>query len=429
MLKPNDVFTPGKLPIRPNNVYASRGETEKDFTKAFGRGLVPLVYGEYGVGKTSMARYSLRSVEDNGRLVYIQSVANKSLADIFAVCLEKMGYAVQKKRVSGEVAVKGKEESGKAEAGIGWLKAVVASKTTKSSSSSNSIEEEIAVTSPTDSKILELCEQHEFVLLLDEVHRSTSEFTDELAKFIKAYGNANCQHFKVALLGTSSEASKLVRYDPGIDRLIQEIHLGAMKEGEANYLVVKGMGDLDIDIPASAIDRLLKTSVGSPNILQYLCLETAESAFVRTPRSATLEDVSKALSEYVEKKEPRLYSMYMKGIETMGKVRYRKLILRAMSEADDEYVTTEYIRHKVSEYLNKEVPGSALSGPLRNLKETKYGPLLSDVDRPGGEGRVLNFSTFVDPSLKAFIRMLEMREEERGKMNSVESQKGELKGG
>ena len=58
MLNPNDVFTPGKLPIRPTNVYAARGDAEALFQKTLNRAMIPVVFGEYGVGKTSMGNRS-----------------------------------------------------------------------------------------------------------------------------------------------------------------------------------------------------------------------------------------------------------------------------------------------------------------------------------------------------------------------------------
>ncbi|WP_435020182.1 AAA family ATPase [Tundrisphaera sp. TA3] len=411
-LHPNDVFTPGKLPIRPGNVYASRGEAEKDFNKALSRGLVPLVYGEYGVGKTSMARYSVRGDDERGKLVNIESAADKTMRDIFSRCLEKIGYTIQMKRTTGSSEAASVEESGGAEASITGIKSLIAYKRGKTATATEQQEEQLVVTSPTDSKIIEICETEGLILIIDEVHRSTSNFLDELAKFLKAYGNANCRRFRIVLLGTSSDATRLVRRDPGIDRLIQEVPLQAMSEEEARYVVLTGMNALGIRFYSGGVDKLIKSSVGSPNILQYLCLETAEAAHARAPKMATEGDVAHALSEYIERKEARLYGMYKKGIETVGPVKYRKQILRAVAEAEDEYVTMEEIRSRVSVYRGKEVPSSSLSGPLRELKDTRFGPLLSDVDRPGGDGRVMNYSTFVDASLKAFIRMQVMREED-----------------
>lgn len=56
--------------------------------------MIPVVYGEYGVGKTSMARYALREKEAQGLLVNIESVADQSLEAVFTRCLEKLGYSI-----------------------------------------------------------------------------------------------------------------------------------------------------------------------------------------------------------------------------------------------------------------------------------------------------------------------------------------------
>lgn len=411
-LSPTDVFTPGRIPINPGNVYAERGESEADFRTALQRGFVPVVFGEYGVGKTSMARYVLINEESAGRLVNIESAADKTLEDIFQRCLEKLGYVVRKKRVRGSTVSSAEERSSQAGGGARGFKVMSALKMTQTSGRTQQLEEEFAVTSPTDSRVIEVCEAAGVVLLIDELHRATPELTDQLARFLKAYGNANCARFRIVLLGTSSDATRLVRFDPGIDRLVQEINLKALRPKEACFVVEKGMHDLGIAVASAVVDRLEKTSVGSPNILQYLCLETAEKAHSRKPREATLDDVVYALARYVDKKEARLYRTYKEAIETVGESRYRKQILRAMSECEDEYVTMEDIRERVSTYLGREVPSTALSGPLRDLKEPKFGPVLSDIDRPDGAGRLLNYTTFVDPALKAFIRMQVVREDD-----------------
>lgn len=412
MLTPNDVFTPGQIPIRPTNVYAARGDAEALFRKSLARGMIPVIYGEYGVGKTSMARHVVRDAEAQDRLVNIESVADKSLQDVFSRCLEKLGYSVTIKRIEGAGSSISNEQSGQAEASTGWLKAIVASKRSETVTASSQIEKTFVVTSPTDSKLVEICEQAGVVLLLDELHRANATFNAELSKFLKIFGNANCRRFRIVLLGTSSDASRLVSSDPGIDRLLQEIHLKAMTPQEAEYVVVKGMADLAISISSDVKSRLVRTCVGSPSILQYLSLESAEAAFPRDPRMVQMQDVDFALRTFVETKEARLNKSYVAAIESFGEIRYRKQILRAMAECEDEYVTMEMIRNRVSRFVGRDIPSTALSGPLGNLKNDQFGSVLSDVDRPDGAGRLTNYTTFKDPALKAFIRLKVLSEEE-----------------
>jgi hypothetical protein len=410
LLKPDNVFRPGKLPINPGNVYASRGSSESDFKKSLRRGFIPLVFGEYGVGKTSMARHVVKTVYGEDNLVNIESAADKELADIFTRCLEKIGYTVERKQINTSSSLSSIEQGGEASAGMGWLKATLSSKRASSETNGMTIEKELIVTSPTDSKVIEICEENEVILIVDELHKCTDVFLDDLAKFIKAYGNSNCEKFKIILLGTSSDPSKLIQKDPGIDRLIEDLHLKSMEESERVNLVGSGMIDLVIKIEDAAQNKLVSVCVGSPNILQYLCLESAEIAFERNPRSLVAADVDLAITNYVEKKESRLYRTYMQAIENTGAKRYRKQILRAMSEIEDEYVTMEQIRLKVEIYLNAIVRNTDLSGALRSLKEKAFGPVLRDVEKSDGSGVLQNYTTFIDPALKAFIRMQVLRD-------------------
>ncbi|MEJ2520030.1 MAG: hypothetical protein P8Y91_06770, partial [Desulfuromonadales bacterium] len=110
---------------------------------------------------------------------------------------------------------------------------------------------------------------------MDEIHKASEELLDEIVRFIKSYGNANCEKFKIIILGTSSEATKLIHKDPGIDRLIEDIPLPPMCHKEVNYVVEQGMRNLAIGIVNEAKERILSISGGYPNILQYLCLESS----------------------------------------------------------------------------------------------------------------------------------------------------------
>jgi len=269
---------------------------------------------------------------------------------------------------------------------------------------------EFVVAGPTDSKLLSVCEKNALWLILDELHQASPEFKDELAGFLKAYANHSCENFRIILLGTTSDTGDLVKKDPGIDRLLQDVDLGAMSEEEGQQLVSTGFGDLRISPEDGVIEQMVRTSVGSPSILQFLALEVGGHAFAREPRVATPADVEEAIHEYVAVRATRLNAQYTAACETFGKKRYRMRIMSAVAHCPREFVTLEDIRNHVSEALGERVPSTALSGPLRTLKSDGMGPILKDVERPTAEGRVYNMTTFNDPAMKAFIRMREAAE-------------------
>lgn len=407
-LKPNDVFVPGKFPIEAANAYADRGQPQRDTRTALERGYVPLVFGGYGVGKSSMVARVAQDFQQSNTQVYIETVYEKSLDAIFRRVLESIGYEVTVERtknlrsgntVSGDADVEGTI--------FQVLRARIRGGLSINREETTTAKIEILVASPTESKLIDVCEDNGILLVIDELHRASQVLTNDLSAFLKPYGNKNCKRFRIALLGTENEASRLVISDPGTDRLLEEVPLPPLSTSEAQEIISTGFPRLEIEISDTVRDDLVKYSVGSPFVLQFLCLEVAEASNREGNRAITNRDVEAALRTYGRRKAQRLIREYRAAIETTGEKRYRKQILVAMANSDDEYVTMEYLVEKISHALNENVPATALSGPLRALKTTKHGSILRDVDNPASGSRLANYSGFSDPAMKAIIRMVE----------------------
>ncbi|WP_028571206.1 P-loop NTPase fold protein [Desulfonatronum lacustre] len=407
-LKPGDVFVPGQFPIEESNAYADRGTPQKDTATALRRGYVPLVYGGYGVGKSSMVARVAKSFEHENKLVYVETVYAKSLDAIFKQVLEALGYEVTVQRTTQNNNKTTSSVGTEVEGGVFQvLKAKVKGGLSKSREDNQTIVNELVVTSPTESKIIDVCEENGILLIIDELHRADQSLTNDLSAFLKAYANKNCKKFKIALLGTENEASRLVISDPGTDRLLEEISLPPLSALEAEEIISTGFPRLEIAVSQEVKDDLVKYSVGSPFVLQFLCLEVSEASEEESKRPIRYEDIEVALKNYARRKAQRLIREYRAAIETSGDKRYRKQILLAMANSDDEYVTMEFLVEEISKSLGESVPATALSGPLRALKTEKYGSILRDVENPAGGGRLSNYSGFSDPAMKAIIRMVE----------------------
>lgn len=408
MLQPSRVFRPGKLPIASGNVYVTRGKTEEIFKKSLHRGFIPLVYGEYGVGKTSMARHVIREIYGDENLINIESVSGKSLNDVFTRCFERSSaFCLQKNDSEKKQSPFFKKLLGFFFKKFDHTSLAEAPGPGPRFSEQDTIN---SISATSDSRIIEICEHYGAILVLDEIHKASDEFINEIVPFIKSYGNASCERFKIILLGTSSEATKLIHKDPGIDRLIEDIPLPPMCTEEANFVVEQGMKNLAIELVDSAKEKIISISGGYPNILQYLCLEASEFAFSRKSRKLDVCDVENALTNYVERKESRLYRVYKKAIETNGTKKYRKRILQAVAELEEDYVTTTQICLLLTDYMGQNVSASKISSLLKNLKSLKYGPILRDVERTDLDGNIVTYVAFSDPAFKSFIRIQFSRE-------------------
>ena len=404
---PNEVFVPGKFPIENHNVYADRGTPQQRFLKAIERNFVPVLYGGYGVGKSSMAWHLAKEWHENNRLIYVPSLYGKSLGDIFAVVLEALGYSVVTEKTTASTKETTAEASSSLEGGIfGVLKGTFTPKFGTKRSSAGSERSEVVIKSPTDVKMLQICENNSLLLIIDEAHRADARLKDDLGAFLKAYANSSPRNFSIAILGTEKDASKLVTRDPGIDRLIQEVELKSLEPNEANYILGEGMKRLGLTYSQDDGEKIIRCAVGSPFVLQYLCLEIAEKCRNEKKSAFDVSDIKFAITEYATAKEQRALANYKLAIETTGPKRYRKQILHAMAEIEDDYVTMEQLISGVSRLIGEATPRTVLSGPLRDLKSAQYGSILTDIEGIDPERRAFNYSAFTDPAIKSVIRLV-----------------------
>lgn len=395
--EPGEVFTPTKLPLGKTQVYAHRSLPEREIRTILSDGNVPVVFGEYGVGKTTVVRKFIQDQGEANREVYIATVSNKTMSDVIKVALEKLNYSID---VSESLA---STHSGKFGA---RLVANLNYEGTQTRSKSRSF----VVQAPTDDKVAGILRDEKIVLVLDELHRADDDFRSELADLIKTTKGQTSDYPKIVLIGTTLESASLVNEDPGINRFVKEARVRPMTPAEAREVVSVGFDRLKMTLSPELLQRTIRTAAGAPSLLQSLCRDMARSCLDDNRVTVETKDYKEAVQRYLRENGLRLAQYYTGAIEHTGQRRYRKQILIAMSHIDSEYVELEQIRAKIQERTGLRTDQTALSGPLRVLKEGK-GALLRDVQKRDGD-RLYNVSAFVDPMMKSFIRFHNEAEEQ-----------------
>lgn len=389
-LDPYDVFTPGKIPLTESSVYVSRADTEQALLESMKLHWIPIVFGEYGVGKTTVVRHFLLNKERKQKLVYFASAAGLTLSAIFTRCLEHLDYREEVSREQGLGA----------DASVGMNLQFL--KVKAGANGSETVTHQLAVRSPTDARIISLLSDAGIHLVIDELHRASAEFREELTIFLKAT-RTDADGLQVILIGTSSDARQLVEWDEGNDRFISETEVPLLREGEAKAIIVDGFEKLGLSISQDLLTRVHVAAAGAPTIVQILGLHMAQSMIKDGRAEANEQDIERAIERYLKSHASRMSAKYVAAVETFGARRYRKQILDAIARLDREYATLEDIREGVSQALGVDVPSTALSGSLGALKSEKFGRILSDVERNEG-GRIYSLSAFTDPTMKAFVR-------------------------
>jgi type II secretory pathway predicted ATPase ExeA len=392
--EPSDVFTPSSLPLRENNVYSRRPGAERDLQRAATRKQVAIVFGDFGVGKTTLVQRFFQTAKDEGRLIYIPSAAELTLEAIFRRILEVLDYSVEADRT--------RTTQWAGQGGVDFrILTATANRTVTDES-----HRQLVITSPSDVQMLQMMDGARLVLVIDEMHKASRAFRDQLANLIKSVKSADFDYPTIVLIGTTLDAERLVDRDPGIDRHVVEIQVPLMTANEARFIVTEGYRRLALRISNDLADRVVESAAGAPTIVHCLCLDAAEAALSAGRTEIVEEDCLYAVKSYIQDHGRRLASAYMKVIETTGPKRYRKRILHAVADVDSDYATMEDIRRRVADALGESTRSTALSGPLRALKSAECGAILQDVERLVSGQRVHNLTTFTDPMMKSFIRFM-----------------------
>jgi hypothetical protein len=160
--------------------------------------------------------------------------------------------------------------------------------------------------------------EHQVILAIDEMHKASDGFHLQLAELVKGASNLGQRFPRIAIVGTTLDASKLVERDEGIDRLISEIRIRPMSEGEAATVVRDGMRNLAIEISDQHVERIIRTAAGAPALLQEICLDVAEHSDREGRRPVTDDDIDDAIRLFLLHGQARLTARTCPAIETTG---------------------------------------------------------------------------------------------------------------
>lgn len=364
-----------------------------------------MVYGDYGVGKTSLCLKVLDEKYESATIIRVTDVKQTSLSDIFRVAFEQLDFRVE----SYADVVSGNSNSAGTTSGFGISLKIISAKgqydEQETQTASSGARTELLVKEPTDGKALRIFESYRVVFLIDELHYATQDLKDQLARCIKSVSDLNYKYPKFIFSGTANDSSALASTNPGVDRLLQEVRVPTFSNSESQELLGTGFDRLGFEVEEGVIDKISEVTAGAPSLVQSIGLEMSYLA-IEDDRLVLDRRLSDALDEVIHSgANERMNERYNKAINHNGQLRYRTQVLHAMAASDHNYVTSDWIADHVSEQLGENVPTTTLSGPLRDLKQQEYGAILSDVISPSGK-KVKNQTRFTQPQMKSFIRFL-----------------------
>ncbi|HXF51326.1 MAG TPA: ATP-binding protein [Dehalococcoidia bacterium] len=382
----NTAFSPHS-PINEARFFAGRTEQVRAVVDTIQTpGLHAAIYGERGVGKTSLANI----IKDylGGQIVGVSRV-NCSQQDTFESVIRRSLSAFQLSMSHPLIGFGQREESTVREV----LELLPQDGTTLSPDAVAAL---LAQLPP------------HFVLVIDEFDRLPREETAAFADFIKSLSDRGASS-TVVLVGVAEDIDALILSHASVERCLRQIPLQRMSEDELSEIIDRGLEATGFALASDAPrKRILSVSQGFPHYTHLLAQHAARTALDSERTTIEDEDVVAGMKTAVERADQSHRELYYKATTGTKKRNLWREVVAACALADTDergYFSTRAVQDRLSEILGRHIIQQTLAYHLGKLTEDNRGPLLQRV----GPERRYRYR-FLNPLMRPFITMKAMND-------------------
>ena len=351
------------------------------------------IYGERGVGKTSLAQlaYFFAGTSDE-ETHFVRCERGSRYETIFDQLLLKAGKAYVPNGVESEG-----ETSGGVQFGIG---SAGRSKTVRSRQ--QAIDAARAISPST---LLNAFGDRKGLLILDEYDRVEDETTHvRLAETLKHFSDA-ASTTKIIVVGVASTLADLIGEHESLTRCLAQIKLDRMTHQELDEIIQTGEQRANLVFKHRIRQRIIDLADGFPFYVHYLCGYCAEQAgkvLIDNPQASVVVsevEYRNALRWAIESAESTLQDVYNEAVITVKrKTDMFKYVLWAVAYADAAEVQVRDISQNIA-LLSGDLPKiESLNNYLGKLVKPAKRTVLTRV-RQG-------YYKFTNPLMRAYVRLL-----------------------
>lgn len=380
------VFTPA-VPVSEKEMFAGRMDQIQRVVDAVNqRGQHVIIYGERGVGKTSLANILASRME--ARTPVLSPRINCDSMDNFGSLWQKLFMQVDLIHDARP-------------AGFG-------AKATQESVSAG----ETMGGEPTPEVVRRMLERltddQIVVAIFDEFDRVTDQGARRaMADTIKALSDHDIRA-TIIIVGVADTVGELVAEHASIERALAQIPMPRMTRPELEEILERGTQRLDMSISKAARDQITMLAQGLPHYVQLLGLHAARHAIRSHRLQISDHDVMPAMTRAVEQAQQSLQDDYRQAVASPQKGTLHNQVLLACSLADTDdfgYFTAGDVRDPLSKIAGKPCDIPSFAKHLNDFCQPARGSVLR---KSGQKNRY--FYRFASPLMQPLVIMRGMIE-------------------
>ncbi|WP_218159804.1 AAA family ATPase [Lentzea albida] len=235
------------------------------------------------------------------------------------------------------------------------------------------------------------------LLVVDEFDAIASdEDRSKVAELIKHLSDSG-SNLKLMVVGIAETGDQLTAAHPSVQRCLRETKLRRMGRAELEEIVIAGANALRLRFDTSVVESIVRLSAGYPHFTHLLALKCAEDAIGEGSFLIMPHDLSKAMDRAVSDAEGTLKRIYDDSVRAPSPM-YRHILAAAASLDSDEFSAND-VRNAVILRTGEDISQGSLNNYYKRLISTDGTTIL----RRAGRG----FYRFEDPRMRSYIRLIE----------------------
>jgi Cdc6-like AAA superfamily ATPase len=367
-------FTPGK-PVSNLDLLAGRDQQiSKVLEAVLSPGQHAAIYGERGVGKSSLANLIYDMVFASGQKTFIPVQINCSLLISFHEIWREIFKQIQLHSTKGDVA----------------------------------LEDQVS-DAPNSEDIRQIFVQtgSPSIVVLDEFDRVDETTAMAMSDTIKTLSDRGTDTTLV-LVGVADSVEQLIKEHQSIDRALIQIPMRRMSHDELVAIVTKGMARIsEMTIEEGLDRRMADISKGLPHFTHLLAKHSALTAIDDGRRIITRKDYEKALKIATEEKSHTLGQAYRSATHSSRNTIFEEVLLACALATDEQgFFGAKDVRGPLAKIMKKPVKIEAYIRHLDKFSQPERGPVL----RKEGTKRKFEYS-FVEPMMQPYVLMKGLAED------------------
>lgn len=377
-----NIFTPHQPIAESDLLFGRQSEVQSLVETLNTPGQHVLLYGERGVGKSSLANVvaSLLSVMIAQKVHVKRCDQSDTFESILKSPLADVGADLTLTAVDEQVDTKGGVD----------LKLV------KGERAKSIVATYAASHSLSPSTVAEAISDLDGLLVVDEADAiGNPEDRRKLAELMKLLSDSG-SGFKVMVVGIAETGAELTAAHPSVQRCLRETKLERMSDAELTEIVVNGGEAAKLNFAPAAVASIVRLSAGYPHFTHLIALKCAEQAVAEDRTNIDPPHLTEALKSSVRDAEGTLKRDYDTATRSANTSMYRSIVLAAASVGSEEF-SAFTLREAI-----QSLTGSAISqGSLNNYLQRLVSDDGASILRRTAKG-VYRFS---DPRMASYARM------------------------